>query len=330
VFVGRFVGQASKYDDQGLTQQEQISMLEDFRNGKLNVLVATSIAEEGLDIPSVDLVVFYEPIPSEIRYIQRKGRTGRKKFGKAIILVTKDTSDIAYFYASRKKAEKMRRIIKTLNQKLRPFQRSGSKPTPNPLTEEEIKKIEELAELEEIKEVEKKPIELALEPLVKKVERTKLKEFKDKQLSLEVSISDENVIEQTVYIKALEAGLNGKTIDELVEECMNMGFEQASIMNAIKKLLEKGKLSQIGLDKIFAKPLEETNEDIHLVEVLKIKPGEAEVLIDDKYEAIILPRDFNAPLSILKKYAKFKARGEFYKSNSSLFRVSEIIEVLPS
>ena len=44
-------------------------------------LVATSIAEEGLDIPEVDLVVFYEPIPSEIRYIQRRGRTGRKTAG---------------------------------------------------------------------------------------------------------------------------------------------------------------------------------------------------------------------------------------------------------
>jgi ERCC4-related helicase len=39
-------------------------------------LVATSIAEEGIDISQVDLVVFYEPIPSEIRYIQRRGRTG--------------------------------------------------------------------------------------------------------------------------------------------------------------------------------------------------------------------------------------------------------------
>ena len=48
--------------------------------------MATSIAEEGLDIPEVDLVVFYEPIPSEIRYIQRKGRTGRNAAGSVIIL----------------------------------------------------------------------------------------------------------------------------------------------------------------------------------------------------------------------------------------------------
>ncbi|MEM3755228.1 MAG: helicase-related protein, partial [Candidatus Bathyarchaeia archaeon] len=306
-----------------LTQQEQIKMLEDFRNGKLNVLVATSIAEEGLDIPSVDLVIFYEPIPSEIRYIQRKGRTGRKKFGKAVILVTKGTSDIAYFYASRKKAEKMRKIIKVLNQKLRTFQRSGSKPAPNQLTEEEIKEIEELARLEE---ESKEPLKIALKPLVK-VEKTKLKEFEGKRPGVDISISYEDAVKQTVYIKALEAGLGGKTIDELIKECMDMGFEQTSIMNAIKKLLESGKLSQIGLDKIFAKPLKDLDENVHLVEVLRIEPGKAKVLIDDKYEAMILPGDFNAPLSILKRYAKFKAKGEFY---NGLFRVSEVIEVLPS
>jgi ERCC4-related helicase len=54
-----------------MSQEEQSAVLESFRNGEFDVLVATSIAEEGLDIPEVDLVVFYEPIPSEIRYIQR-------------------------------------------------------------------------------------------------------------------------------------------------------------------------------------------------------------------------------------------------------------------
>jgi Fanconi anemia group M protein len=75
LIVERFVGQASKQDDPGLSQDEQAEILRNFRDGDTNALVATCIAEEGLDIPSVDLVVFYEPIPSEIRYIQRKGRT---------------------------------------------------------------------------------------------------------------------------------------------------------------------------------------------------------------------------------------------------------------
>ena len=69
--AARFVGQAKKELDIGMSQEEQSAVLESFRNGEFDVLVATSIAEEGLDIPEVDLVVFYEPIPSEIRYIQR-------------------------------------------------------------------------------------------------------------------------------------------------------------------------------------------------------------------------------------------------------------------
>src|SRR3989338_3875021 len=56
-----FVGQQKK-GETGLSQKEQKQMLDDFRNGLFNVLVATSIGEEGLDIPKVDLVIFYEPI----------------------------------------------------------------------------------------------------------------------------------------------------------------------------------------------------------------------------------------------------------------------------
>ena len=84
--AARFVGQAKRELDIGMSQEEQSAVLESFRNGEFDVLVATSIAEEGLDIPEVDLVVFYEPIPSEIRYIQRRGRTGRKSSGCVIIL----------------------------------------------------------------------------------------------------------------------------------------------------------------------------------------------------------------------------------------------------
>ena len=84
--ASRFVGQAKRELDIGMDQKEQSAVLQSFRDGEFDILVATSIAEEGLDIPQVDLVVFYEPIPSEIRYIQRRGRTGRKSSGSVIIL----------------------------------------------------------------------------------------------------------------------------------------------------------------------------------------------------------------------------------------------------
>ncbi len=114
----RFVGQASKGQDIGLKQKEQREVIESFQEGRHNVLVATSIAEEGLDIPATDLVVFYEPVPSEIRTIQRRGRTGRRQAGRVIILVTKGTKDEAYLWSSRKKEMQMHRELDGLRKKL--------------------------------------------------------------------------------------------------------------------------------------------------------------------------------------------------------------------
>jgi Fanconi anemia group M protein len=115
----RFVGQASRGEDVGLSQKEQVDILEKFRAGEVNVIVATSIGEEGLDIPQVDLVVFYEPVPSEIRTIQRRGRTGRSAAGRVVMLVTKDTRDEAYFYSARRKERKMHQELDRLRKELK-------------------------------------------------------------------------------------------------------------------------------------------------------------------------------------------------------------------
>ncbi len=114
----RFVGQATRGEDKGLSQKEQIGLIEDFKKGVYNVLVATSVAEEGLDIPNTDLVVFYEPIPSEIRTIQRRGRTGRARSGEVRILVTRGTRDEAYTYSAKAKEDKMHRELDRLRKKL--------------------------------------------------------------------------------------------------------------------------------------------------------------------------------------------------------------------
>ena len=111
----RFVGQASKYKDTGLTQKQQVEILNQFKSGEYNTLVATSVAEEGLDIPATDLVLFYEPVPSEIRSIQRKGRTGRRHAGKVIVLVAKGTKDEAYYWSSRRKEQNMNTKMRQLS-----------------------------------------------------------------------------------------------------------------------------------------------------------------------------------------------------------------------
>lgn len=115
----RFVGQAARGADAGLSQKEQVALIEKFEAGEFNVLVATSVAEEGLDIPQVDHVIFYEPVPSEIRTIQRRGRTGRRRAGSVEVLVARKTRDEAYMHAASARESTMREELKRLRVNLR-------------------------------------------------------------------------------------------------------------------------------------------------------------------------------------------------------------------
>jgi ERCC4-related helicase len=111
VTSNRFVGQANKTDSEGMDQKRQTRVLEQFRDGEFTALVSSSIGEEGLHVPDVDLVVFYEAVPSEIRSIQRKGRTGRTRPGRVIILLAEGTIDEAYYYSSIKREKFMRSLV---------------------------------------------------------------------------------------------------------------------------------------------------------------------------------------------------------------------------
>ena len=104
----RFVGQSTKSkDDKGLSQKKQLEILDQFKQGTINTLVSTNVGEEGLDIAECDLVVFYDVVASEIRFIQRKGRTARHREGKVIILYCKDTHDEIYMHIALTKLKKM-------------------------------------------------------------------------------------------------------------------------------------------------------------------------------------------------------------------------------
>jgi Fanconi anemia group M protein len=120
-----FIGQAKK-NNIGFSQKEQKEVIEKFKQGTINVIVATSIGEEGLDIPEVSAVIFYEPVPSAIRKIQRAGRTARLKPGKLIILVTQETRDEIHHYASTAREKKMYRLLEEVKKELKD---NKSKPT---------------------------------------------------------------------------------------------------------------------------------------------------------------------------------------------------------
>ncbi|XP_065847940.1 DEAD-box ATP-dependent RNA helicase FANCM isoform X2 [Euphorbia lathyris] len=81
-----FIGQSTGKTLKGQSQKVQQAVLEKFRAGKYNVIVATSIGEEGLDIMEVDLVICFDANVSPLRMIQRMGRTGRKHDGRVVVL----------------------------------------------------------------------------------------------------------------------------------------------------------------------------------------------------------------------------------------------------
>ncbi|WP_297508722.1 DEAD/DEAH box helicase [Thermococcus sp.] len=133
----RFIGQSSRVNDRGMSQREQKEILDRFSKGKFKVLVATSVGEEGLDVPEVDLVVFYEPVPSAIRSIQRRGRTGRHRPGKVVILMAKGTRDEAYYWSSRRKEKGMFEAIRKIAREL-----EKSKPKRAEIMEKPVERTE--------------------------------------------------------------------------------------------------------------------------------------------------------------------------------------------
>ena len=113
----RFVGQANR-GESGLSSGEQIETINSFREGRYNILVATSVGEEGLDIPSADLVIFYEPVGSETRTIQRRGRTGRRRQGDVVVLIAEGTRDEGAVTASLRRELAMKRSIRSVRRGL--------------------------------------------------------------------------------------------------------------------------------------------------------------------------------------------------------------------
>ena len=114
----KFIGQSSRKDAKGMSQKEQTSTLQLFREGAIKILIATQVGEEGLDVPAADTVIFYEPVASEVRSIQRRGRTGRFGKGKVYVLTMENTRDFSYYYSAGRKENKMKNILKDGNKKV--------------------------------------------------------------------------------------------------------------------------------------------------------------------------------------------------------------------
>jgi ERCC4-related helicase len=330
--TSRFVGQAKRIGDEGMKQNEQVAILESFRNGDFDVLVATSIAEEGLDIPEVDLVIFYEPISSEIRYIQRKGRAGRKSSGSVIILATKDTIDMRHLYSSKMRVEKMMNSLNNINTILKPLNRSFI--PPNPMTSEELSIIENKKKrLEQrlLKRVESEipydglsdiDIKNRLEQLGKNNRQTSLS-VKADLLTNDFKRQVERVARR-IHVELSKAGKKGLDIKTLFN---HLGFEYTLLIEAIKKLEKLKRVEWLNEDTVvIVDSLKKFSGKEYSVTIGKIFQGIAMVVVDGKWYARLNYYDYDGPRELLKKGTEFRVVGELYHEAEALcIRIKQIV-----
>jgi Fanconi anemia group M protein len=335
----RFVGQAKRELDIGMTQEEQAAVLESFRNGDFDLLVATSIAEEGLDIPEVDLVVFYEPIPSEIRYIQRKGRTGRKSPGSVIILATKDTIDERYLYASKRRLEKMKQLLSNVSTTLRPTQRTDEEP--NPMTPDEVSSFESMRTL--FDERVDKMLPPSPNSDMMKVDtlrssspgsKNELIRMRDKKRVELLSFESQTLTNtfrreidsaaRRIHTSIAKSGRQGIDVDKIQE---NFSFENSVLLEALKKLEKMKRIEWLDDSRvILSENMAKISGNTYDVYVEKIVHGKALVVVDGKWHARLNHYDYEGPRELLRKGAEFKIIGELYHDEGVFsLRVKQIL-----
>ena len=336
ISCSRFVGQSSRLGDDGMTQDKQAEVLELFKGGDYQVLVATSIAEEGLDIPEVDLVVFYEPIPSEIRYIQRRGRTGRKSSGLVIILAMKDSIDARYLNASTRRVQKMKELLAYIKTTFKPLARDEQL-RPNPMTQEELIVIERRNK--RLEDRLSGTIKLAIaqgklsEDQAKERLNALIRNRKVNSLSIEADMltgklkRDVDRAARRIYIELQKYGSNGIEIETLGEI---LDIDYSVIIDAIKKLekLRRVEWKNEGTVASTYWGFRQTiGKTLNLL-VEKIIQGKALVMVDDKWHARLNHYDYEGPREYLKKGIRFKAIGELYHEDGVLcIKVKQIIGV---
>ena len=313
--ASKFVGQSKRQGEPGMKQEEQNSILKNFRGGEFSVLVATSIAEEGLDIPEVDLVVFYEPIPSEIRHIQRRGRTGRKNIGSVLILATKDTIDQRYLDITRKKIDRMKAIFSSasIDLKLKTLERTNLEL--DPMTKEEIDYLDSFLNSE-------KRTNIKLLPGKNKILHEKMKAFTNDN-SLVQSRKTVERMARKIYSLVSCRGNSGIDIDLIYKI---LGQEDELVNAGLQMLKKLGRIKIIGNKIILSENVGKVQGQTYDIEIEKVMMGKAIVLINGKWHASLHHYDYRGPRELIKKGKEFKAVGELYHDNDNLnVRVDQIL-----
>lgn len=241
--IEKFIGQSSKIDDIGFSQQIQTEILQKFREDKINVLIATSVAEEGIDIPNVDAILFYEPVPSEIRLIQRRGRTGRYAPGRCYILVTEGTVDIPFYIVARRKEGSMKSVLTDYEQ----IQLSGNLERKSiTFSTPDINKCSDLELIQNFKERREKEKEIlanrSIEDILNQLDEFCNSNDYKKLKECGVTFYSDIIKMELPAMKKKILKLKGKKTPPQTQKKMYLNKNVKSLVNMVKVFGENGKI----------------------------------------------------------------------------------------
>ncbi len=318
-----FVGRAEGKGGPRMSQEEQMRTLRAFREGAYDVLVATSVGEEGLDIPECGLVIFYEPAVSGIRYIQRRGRTGRRLPGKAVILVTEETVDEYYFREGYRRARRMDRILRQASSKTVRLERRAERPQPGtPWPWRREVRAEEAIDIE-ARERERGGLSIELPPapasdsgaqaegeLVIELPPPPAREDAEELVEAPTP-KDLRRCGRLAYRELLKAGEKGMLMRELLE---SLPYGPSLVRASLRILEREGLVKRVG-EQLYtsaalrSRPLAAKPQGrVRTIEVEKIYSGFAVVIVDDRFRARLEPAAYNGPRELIKRGSRFRAR----------------------
>ena len=346
-----FYGQSNKKNQKGINQDKQLSILNDFKKGVFPVLVATSVAEEGLDIPNVDLVIFYEPVPSEIRFIQRRGRTGRFSDGKVVVLVTNNSIDSKYLEIAQKKIAKMKHVLKDMGFDLNTYNKRSFDVTEkmntfeiDPVPERKPVDIDDGGAsvnddnvgsdeyfnpiMDSISSNSSRRVQYFLKKLSYRKRHTdggqrspSSTSENDLELLYDVSLALDNrkMVEKAqrqIHDLLAKSGKNGLDVSYLHELTK---LDRGVVKKAIENLEKIKRVVWINKKTIsLADSVKFIQGKKYSIFIEKVLYGKAIVVVDQKWYASLDYFDYAGPRTLLKKGNSFDVIGDVYKKNGVL------------
>ncbi|KAI1657916.1 hypothetical protein F4813DRAFT_358400 [Daldinia decipiens] len=114
--AGVLLGAGSNTGDLGMTLKEQFVTMHQFRNGDLNCIFATSVGEEGIDMPDCNIIIRFNLCKTMIQYIQSRGRARRKNSKFFHMVEYTNSTQLQSIFEHEDSEARLRRFYNTLSE----------------------------------------------------------------------------------------------------------------------------------------------------------------------------------------------------------------------